>query len=141
VWGKAEGREAVSTAIKVKIDAAIVSEALAILSDSGVVLETQVKVKTATLCRHYRPSARLGDAALYWLSEPIVTTWWDDAGEGFDYVVLSTREGMTDVFPADNDGSVLAWRDIGEVPAEHCATHESTLAALGYEVTDWGGTR
>ena len=99
------------------------------------------KVKQAVMVRRYRPSARLGDAALYWLDPPIVTDTWQEGGEPFDYVVLATKEGLTDVFPADNDGSVLGWSNIADLTAEQSRTHESTLAALGYEMTDWGMVR
>lgn len=114
VRGKQEGRETVTAAIK---------------------------TKTATLCRRYRPGGRLGDAALYWLDPPIVVDNWKEGGEPFDYVVVATRNSQTDVFPADNDGSVLGWSDIAALKAEQRGTHESTLAALGYAITDWGGTR
>ena len=99
------------------------------------------KTKQAVMVRRYRPGSKLGDAALYWLDPPIVTDIWKEGGEPFDYVVLSTRDGMTDVFPADNDGSVLGWTDIAGLTAEQSRTHESTLAAMGYEVTDWGRIR
>jgi hypothetical protein len=102
-----------------------------------------IKVKTATLCRHYRPGGKLGDAALYWLDPPIMVDNWVEGGEPFDYVLLSTRDGLTDMFPADNDGHVLGWSDITtkDWTAEQRATHEALLAAEGYTITGWGGTR
>ena len=99
---------------------------------------TQVMIKQAVMVRRYRPGGKLGDAALYWLDPPIVTDNWKEGGEPFDYVVLATRNGSTDVFPADNDGSVIGWTDIADLSAEQAATHESTLRAMGYEIVDWG---
>ena len=100
--------------------------------------QTQVKTKTATLCRHYRPGGKLGDAALYWLDPPVMCDVWGEGGEPFDYVVLATKDGLTDVWPADNDGTILGWTNVVDLTAEESRTHESTLAAMGYEIVDWG---
>jgi hypothetical protein len=95
--------------------------------------------KQAVLVRHYRPSGKLGDAALYWLNPPLISDHWEPDGEPFDYVVLSTRDGLTQMFPADNDGSVLGWSDITteDWGPERIRTHESLLAAEGYRITEW----
>ena len=104
-------------------------------------MTTIAKAKQAVRVKQYRPSARLGDAALYWLDPPVMCDVWVEGGEPFDYVVLSTRDGLTDVWPADNDGTILGWTNVVDLTAEQSRTHQSTLAAMGYEVTDWGRIR
>ena len=104
---------------------------------------TEVKVKQAVCVRRYRPGGKLGDAALYWLNPPLITTHWAPEGEPFEYVLLSTRDGLTEMFPANHDGHVLGWSDIvtRDWPPEQRASHAALLAAEGYVITEWGGTR
>lgn len=101
---------------------------------------TEVTIKQAACVKRYRPGGKLGDAALYFLSPPIACDIWRD-GETYDYVLLSTRDGSTEVFPASASGRVEGWTDIGLVEGADYSTHESTLRALGYEITDLGGMR
>lgn len=117
-----------------------VNEALSILSQNGVVLENRVKARTATLVRHYRPSPKLGDAALYWLSPPIICNWRAPGGEPLEYVLLATKGGVTEMFPANRDGSALSWSSLCyDLPLNFLSTHKSVLWALGYEITECGG--
>lgn len=103
---------------------------------------TMADMKQAVRIKVYRPSARLGDAALYWLSPPVMWDNWVAGGEPFEYVVVATRDGLTDVWPADKAGKVLGWTSMADaLTPEQSRTHESTLVALGYEIVDWGRTR
>lgn len=102
---------------------------------------TATMTKQAVLVRHYRPSRKLGDAALYYLDPPVMCDVWVEGGEPFDYVLLATRDGLTDIWPADSDGTVLGWTNLVDLTREQSRTHQTVLEALGYELTAWGGIR
>jgi hypothetical protein len=95
----------------------------------------QVAVKQAVLVRHYRPGGKLGDAALYWLSAPM---WMEyaPAEPPYNYVVVSSRDGGSDVLGADGIGHIDTW-----VPLNTSGLpvgHREALEAMGYEIAEWG---
>jgi len=101
---------------------------------------TMVDVKQAVKIRQYRPSARLGDAALYWLNPPIIS----DVGLSpapVSYVVLSTKGSWTRAFPADGSGYIEWYIDVVDLGPAGAESHEGVLAAMGYEIVDWGKVR
>ena len=97
----------------------------------------QIAVKQAVLVRHYRPGGKLGDAALYFVSPPILSDAFLVPAP-VSYVVLSTTQGWTRVFPADGSGHIESWIDVVDIGPAGAESHEGVLAALGYTVVGWG---
>lgn len=85
----------------------------------------------AALVRRYRPSSRLGEAALYVLHPPILS---DISDRLVSYVVLSTVRGWTRAFPADASGAIESWLDVVDIGPAGAGTHEEVLAAMGYTI-------
>lgn len=98
----------------------------------------EVAVKQAVMVRHYRPGGELGDAALYWVSPPMGAEY-APFEPPYNYVVVKAENGMSDVLGADGGGHIDTWIPLNTSPLP--GGHTEALEAMGYEITDWGGTR
>lgn len=73
---------------------------------------------------------------LYKLEKPMIISCFDGQYKSFDYIIASkvdydfAQEVM--LFPADADGSILDWLDIGCVKGDH--TIEYVMKECGYDI-------
>lgn len=98
-------------------------------------------MQTATFVK--RLTGFNGDARLYRLDKPIEYQDWDSDADAYvtkhsEYVVVSAVHAMfsgpeTYMFPADKDGNITDWGEIG-ASQRGTLSHETVLTESGYEV-------
>ena len=98
-------------------------------------------MKTATEIPNPNESHLTGDARLYELSEPVEYSFYDHETDqrgrlDTSYVIVSGVGTMcsgeeTYIFPANESGTVLAWRELPGSFQGH-TDHTEALAGMGY---------